>query len=212
MTRRANQPSVLIAVASISRHFKRTASAIVLLAGKLACFELLELTRSLSSRFESDLLLPFDDDALLDVLLAEVDETADGESLAGARNFFQFLINVLDRAITSSSLLHFLSSFTVMPTRVFVSMFRSMFRFCRIFSSSSACSWPEPSGALILANFFWMLDTSLSTLIAARAIFTCFACRSFCGSDKCNFQSMTQLKQWDLIYCTVKKGMIQARS
>lgn len=58
------------------------------------------------------------------------------------KNFFQFLIRVFDKEITSSSLLDFLKAFTVIPMRVLVKSSKLTGNFWSILSSSKACSWP----------------------------------------------------------------------
>jgi len=130
----------------------------------------------------------FDLDALEDFvpfpLLLELSLLAE-LSLGLARKRFQFLIKVLARAITSSSLLLLRSSFTVMPMRVFVNISRLIFNVCNVLSKSNACSCPykkhvshylrlqnscflltAPSLDVdILPIFFWIRNTSSSTLI-----------------------------------------------
>uniref|UniRef100_A0A7G3B4D7 Uncharacterized protein n=1 Tax=Lutzomyia longipalpis TaxID=7200 RepID=A0A7G3B4D7_LUTLO len=142
--------SVLRAFASISRHLRRIASVIELLeAGKLVWT--LPRSFSLSSRLLSFLPL-----LLLDDFDEFFDELLDDSLPCGvtARKRFQFLISVFDRLITSSSLLLFRNSFTVIPIRVLVKISKSTLRVWRAFSKSSACSCPVPSGEVILLNFF----------------------------------------------------------
>jgi hypothetical protein len=64
----------------------------------------------------------------------------DSRAFEPDRNFFQCFMRVFDRLITSSSLLDFLSAFTVIPMRVFVRTSKLMFRVCNCFSKSRACS------------------------------------------------------------------------
>lgn len=78
------------------------------------------------------------------------------------KNFFQFLIRVFDKEITSSSLLDFLKAFTVIPMRVLVKSSKLTGNFWSILSNSKACSWPWLTKRLYCAY----LNTSyLNTLI-----------------------------------------------
>lgn len=141
---------IFSAVASISRHLMRTAS-VMPPEGNEVCDEDVEpfFSLSLDELDELDLSLPeIDDDdlaALVDFeALLLLEEPSLAELLFGvvgaglARKRFQFLISVLARAITSSSLLLLRSSFTVMPMRVLVRMSRLMLSVCRAFSRSRA--------------------------------------------------------------------------
>nr|CAD7602970.1 unnamed protein product [Timema genevievae] len=187
-------PSNWIALASSSRHFKRTASVVLDEAGGNDVCDLLSLSFSLTSdsfALSSFSLLGFLEEfpvSLLGVLqpgdkwklstrtspfsyqgifnmVANVPSQAvlpqprlplvlfttagyrcicakELRCNAPERNFFQFLINVLDRLITSSSEVDLRRALTVMPILVLVRTSRFTGIVCSAFKSSSACSWP----------------------------------------------------------------------
>lgn len=123
--------SAFIAAANISLHFNLTASVVLVLGGGNCVGNFLSFSRSFSSRpFSSFSFFGFDE-LPLDSLGLEPDI-----------NFFQFLISVFARLITSSSLLDFLSAFTVIPMCVLVKTSKFISNFCSSFNKSNACSWP----------------------------------------------------------------------
>lgn len=139
--------STLMAAASISLHFSRTASVVLLLGGGncTGANFFPSFSRSLVSSFFgsfSFLLLFCDDELLLLLLPVVLLDCCCFVFAALMYFFFQFLINVFDRLITASSLLVLRRSLTVMPMCVLVKTSKFTDIFCSCFNRSNACSWP----------------------------------------------------------------------